>query len=151
MEEWTALSVLPNIELSAPIEGKLAALVPGHDPRVQTLTNAHPNFHKFLSRFADAFGEKFCPSVLILQADAPEAFRGVGAVASFRDAIALSVVPISRSREMVRPRGLSITYSNAFWLYPWMLDKDNDDLIGNTPAMLGVNEVAAFSGQSGHG
>ncbi len=32
-----------------------------------------------------------------------------------------------------------------------MLDKDNDDLIGNTPAMLGVNEVAAFSGQSGHG
>ncbi len=148
VDEWTAGTVLPNVELEGAVEGGLAALVPCDDPRVRVLGKAHPNLQSFLRRFRDAFGKKVWPSVLIVRRDAPASVFTVEALASFRDAIALSVVPHNRARELMHPRGHRILFSNAFWFYPWMLDKFYEDLIASTPAILGVHDVSAFRGQS---
>jgi len=146
--EWTAVSVLPNVELETSIDGNLAALTPCEDARVLSLTNAYLNLREFLARFSDAFGVRLNPSVLLVRSDAPQRFFTVGAIASFRDAIALSVVPYNRAAELVYPRGHRISFSHSFWLYPWMVDRNNEYLIANTPALLALHEVSEFHGQS---
>lgn len=93
MPEWKPVVTLPNVDLEEPIEGGLAALAPAHDRRVSSLARAHPSFRKFLARFTDAFGRKFRPAVLIVPENAPESV--LRAIASFRDAIALAVVPFN--------------------------------------------------------
>lgn len=148
MNEWSATTVLPNVELAAAVEGALAALVSCEDSRVRTLCKAHPNLRTFLRRFKDAFGERAPPTVLIVRKDAPASVFTVEALASFRDAIALSVIPHNRARELIRPYGLRILFSNAFSFYPWMLDKNYEYLIASTPAVLATHDVTAFHGQS---
>lgn len=147
-KEWKTIVVLPNLELQSPIEGGLIALVPFDDQRVHELGKAHPNLRKFLNRFKDAFGEKVYPTVLIVDKSAPKSVLTVEAIASFRDAIAISVVPYNRAHELTSREGMPrIIFSNAFWIYPWMINKDYDDLIANTPSMLAVHEVSKFHGQ----
>lgn len=148
MTSWRAMAVLPNIELETPVEGGLAALVGHEDPRLKAIRRTHPNFHRFLGRFTDAFGVKLRPAVLIQRSDAPDWTRNIDAIASLRDAVAISTVPYSRALEINYARGHRITFANAFWLYPWMLDRDNEHLIANTPGMLALHQVEAFKGQS---
>ena len=147
-EVWVAVAVLPNVAVQEPIDGGLAALVPRGDSRVKALCRAHPNLRRFLAKFTDAFGEKVDPAVLLARADAPRSILSVDALASFRDAVALSVVPLSRAFQISHGVNHGINFSNSFWFYPWMLDRHNDDLIGRTPGFRGVHEVAAFKGQS---
>ncbi len=146
--EWTPVFVLPNIPLEAAIGGAIAALAPANDTRVATLKRAHPSFKRFLNRFADNFGEKFEPSVLILNMTAPPIFRDVTALASFRDLIALSAVTHGRALELRHPRGHRVLFGEAFAIYPWMLDRHYQDVIGSTPAILGMHELSRFKGQS---
>ena len=145
---WTAAIVLPNIALQERIEGNLAALAPHDDARVQALCRARPNLRRFLGKFTDAFGKRLQPAVLLVRSDAPRSIFNVEVLASFRDAIALSVVPRSRAFQITHGINHRTNFSNAFWFYPWMLDRHNEDLIANTPGLLGVHEVAAFKGQS---
>jgi hypothetical protein len=51
--------------------------------------------------------------------------------------MALSVIPYSRAQALVYGNRNRVTFSNSFWLYPWMLDKDYKYLITNTIANLG--------------
>ncbi|MER9473673.1 hypothetical protein [Mesorhizobium sp. M0520] len=146
--DWTPIFVLPNIPLETAIGCDIAALAPAHDRRVGALKRAHPTFRRFLNRFADNFGAKFEPSVLLVHTDAPSVYREVGALASFRDLIALATVTRSRALELRHPRGLRILFGEAFAIYPWMPDRHYEDLIGSTPAILGTHEVARFKGQS---
>lgn len=95
--EWTPVFVLPNIPLEGAIGCDIAALAPAHDRRVATLKRTHPMLRRFLNRFADNFGQKFEPAVLILNTAAPPIFREVATLASFRDLIALSAVTHGRA------------------------------------------------------
>ncbi|MER9592970.1 hypothetical protein NKI94_30115 [Mesorhizobium australicum] len=146
--DWTPVFVLPNIPLEAAIGCDVAALAPAHDPRVTALKRAHPMFRRFLNRFADNFGAKFEPSVLLLDTAAPAVFREIGTLASFRDLIALATVTRGRALELRFPRRHRIVFGEAFAIYPWMLDRHYEDMIGSTPAILGTHEVARFKGQS---
>lgn len=146
--EWTPVFVLPNIPLEAAIGCDIAALAPAHDRRVATLKRTHPMLRRFLNRFADNFGQKFEPAVLILNTAAPPIFRDVSALASFRDLIALSAVTHGRALELRHPRGHRVLFGEAFSIYPWMLDRHYEDVIGSTPAILGTHEVSSFKGQS---
>ncbi|RST86394.1 hypothetical protein EJC49_10420 [Aquibium carbonis] len=146
--DWTPVFVLPNIPLDVAIGCEIAALAPANDPRVAALKRAYPSFRRFLNRFADNFGEKFEPSVLILDAAAPPLFRDVTALASFRDLIALSAVTHGRAQELRHPRGHRVLFGEAFAIYPWMLDRHYEDVIGSTPAILGTHELSRFKGQS---
>ncbi len=146
--EWTPIFVLPNIPLEAQIGCDIAAIAPADDPRVVTLKQEHPSFEDFMNRFSDNFGDSFEPSVLILNSEAPPAFRDVTALASFRDLIALSIVTHSRAMALRHPGGNRPLYGDAFAIYPWMLDRDYEDMIGNTPAILGIHQLSRFRGQS---
>lgn len=135
--DWTPVFVLPNIPLETVIGCEIAALAPANDPRVAALKRAHPSFRRFLNRFVDNFGEKFEPSVLILNTGAPPIFRDVTALASFRDLIALSAVTHGRALELRHRRGHRVLFGEAFAIYPWMLDRHYEDVIGSTPAGSG--------------
>ena len=146
--EWTPVFVLPNIPLEAAVGCDIAALAPAHDRRVATLKHTHPMLRRFLNRFTDNFGQKFEPAVLILNTAAPPIFRDVSALASFRDLIALSAVTHGRALELRHPRGHRVLFGEAFSIYPWMLDRHYEDVIGSTPAILGTHEVSSFKGPS---
>ncbi len=146
--DWTPIFVLPNIPLRSAIGCDIAVLAPAHDGRVTALKRAHPMLRRFLNRFTDNFGAKFEPSVLLVHDAASSVFREVDTLASFRDLIALATVIRSRALELRHPRGLRILFGEAFAIYPWMLDRHYEDLIGSTPAILGTHEVARFKGQS---
>lgn len=147
MDAWTPVGVLPNIELASPIDAGEIALVAGGDERVTVLCAAHPRLASFLGRFSDAFGQEVLPAVMLVRQDAPPSVLTVEALASFRDAVALSVVTSSRALGILYPRGHQISFSNAFGFYPWMLDKDYEHLIASTPAMLALHDVEEFHGQ----
>lgn len=146
--DWTPVFALPNIPLEAAIGCDVAALAPPHDRRVAALKRAHPTLRRFLNRFADNFGQKFEPALLILNTAAPPIFRNVTALASFRDLIALSAVTHGRALELRHPRGHRVLFGEAFAIYPWMLDRHYEDVIGSTPAILGTHELSRFKGQS---
>lgn len=146
--DWTPIFVLPNIPLLVAIGCDFAALAPARDPRVASVKRAHPSFRRFLNRFSDNSGEKFEPAVLIVSADAPPAFRDVAALASFRDLIALSTITFSRALELRQRRGHRVMFGEAFAIYPWMLDRHYEEVIGSTPAILGTDQVGKFKGQS---
>ena len=105
-------------------------------------------FRGFLGRFADNFGEKFEPGVL-LREHAPQCFHESEALAGFRDLIAISVIAYNRARRVLYPQqGLRVLFGEAFALYPWILDEQYERLIGSTSAFLATEEVERFSGQS---
>jgi hypothetical protein len=144
---WEPVAALPNINLEEPIEGGLAALVPAGDSRVSSLARAHPNFSKYLAGFTDAFARKFKPTVLIIPENVPESILATGALASFRDAVALSVVPYNRALEVKYSGGHKILWANTFSIFPWMIDKNYEHIVGNTPALLGMDSTKDFRGQ----
>lgn len=52
------------------------------------------------------------------------------------------------SRHRLRNRRQRISYSNSFWLYPWMLSRDNKNIVASTPAVQDIHMVEQFHGQS---
>lgn len=129
------------------IEGDVVALASAQDLRVQAICAALPNFAGLLSRFTDAFNAPLYPVVLIARDDVLPALTA-DALLSFRDLAAISVIPYSRSLNAVYKTTNRIVYANSFWLYPWMLGKDNKSLTASTPAFNGFHVVEAFHGQS---
>ena len=146
--DWIPIFILPNVQLRCPIEGEIAALTPANDPRVVALSHAHPKLGRFLDRFTDNFGENVEPAVLLRRADTPPRFQEIETLTSFRNLIAISVVPYNQAWELQQPHRGRILFGETFALYPWMLDTRYEGLIGNTPALSGANEFAKFKGQS---
>jgi hypothetical protein len=145
---WDAIFVLPNLNLEAPIDGGAGVLVPGHDPRVRKIIDAHPRFGSFLSRFSDEFGQGVEPAVILRASDASQGFCTTEAIAGFRDVIALSVIPLSWANQLASPHQFRTYYSDAFTFYPWMLDRHFEHLMAQTPAMMGIQDIEEFGGQT---
>ena len=145
---WSSIALLANVELIDAIDTKYAAFVPTGDPRVHNINEAHPNHAAFLNRFTDAFGKPVCPTVLLVSSSAPNNYRSYDAIASFRDILSVSVIPRARARYIQSISSSRIYYSNVFDLYPWMLNKDYDQLVSFTPAMGGFQEIINFNGQA---
>lgn len=148
MSTWLPLFALANIEVRQPIEVDGFALASIHDARVRELAEAHPNFREFLSRFTTEFGQPIVPSVFICRDDAPVTYRTIDAIAGFRDAIAMSVIPQSWAKVLRFGNTMGIKYSDYFAVYPWMLDKNFEHLITSTLNMLGFHQVIELRAQS---
>ncbi len=147
-ETWLPAAILPNISVYEAIDGEVIALVPPTDPRIQTYCVTHSAFTTFLSRFTDAFRVPIDPAVLIVREDALAKIGHFEALASFRDLLALSVIPYGRAMSVVYPNSWRVRYSTSFWLYPWMLAKDGEDIVARTLAMTALHTVHEFHGQS---
>jgi hypothetical protein len=146
--DWKAMAVLPNVRMAVPIEGGLVAVAGHDDQRVQELRQSCKIFDRFIDSFTDAFGRRIEPAVLLVRTGATQELFKVDAIASFRDAVAISAVAYNRAFGLIYRRGHRICFSNSFWIYPWMFDRYNEDMILETPAMLAVDEPDAFRGQS---
>lgn len=147
---WEPIWALPNIDLDEPVESPTFALVPASDPRVERLKREHGSFRTFMSRFQDTHGDRISPTLIIRRTDAPEHFRELDVAASFRDLLVASTVPLARSRTIIDGGNLyRVNYSSFFWVYPWMLDKHNENMTTRTPAMLAASyDIDQFRGHS---
>lgn len=145
---WSPVAILPNLSTRRAVGCDVAAFASCRDPRVQAFCAVQPKFKEFLSRFTDAFRVPLQPIVFIVCDDVRPKLAKSSALVSFRDLIAMCVIPYARSLNLVYRTGYRITYSNSFWLYPWMLDRYNEHLIARTPAFLGFHTVEEFHGQS---
>lgn len=146
---WMPVWAFPNITLDESVEGNRTALVPGSDARVQELVERHPNFRTFMSRFSDTHGEPIEPALIIQHERVPKGFESSDALGSFRDVVVAATVPKATSMSIVHRHvsGL-VPYSNFFWVYPWMIDREYRFMIALTPAITGVHDADALNGQS---
>jgi hypothetical protein len=147
MTGWSPIAILPNLSRGKVIEGEVVALACSQDSRIQGICQALPKFADLLSRFTDAFGVTLDPVVLIARDDVLARLTA-DALLSFRDLVAISIIPYSRSLNTVYRNTDRIVYANSFWIYPWMLGKDNQSLTASTPAFSGMHVVTAFHGQA---
>ena len=147
MPDWIPVAVLPNLYTRRTVEAEIVALAPPSDPRVTAFVSAHPMLGAFLGQFTDTFHVPIEPVVFIARADAISQFNDIqGALLSFRDLAALSVVPYARSKGLVYGGADRVGYANSFWLHPWMVE--NDALVASTPAFSGFHMVEEFHGQA---
>jgi hypothetical protein len=122
-----------------------AVIVSPADERILKLQIEHPRLKVFLSKFSDQFGEEVAPSVLLIHKDAPLSYRTAEAVTGFRDVLSLSVVPYARATRF--PVSSGLTYTNTFQFYPWMIDKNYEEMILVNPAMMHQQLLSEFRGQ----
>ncbi|MGO7661634.1 hypothetical protein ACC697_04050 [Rhizobium ruizarguesonis] len=148
MSEWKVISALPGLNLRSPIEAGVAAIVPSGDARLLDLRSESKNLNKFLGSFTDAFREGVDPSAIIVKKDIAPTLTTAEAIAGLRDAAALSMVIHNRSLDIKYPGQHRAAYSNAFAIYPWMIDNADEHLIALTPAFWGTHLVSKFEGQS---
>jgi hypothetical protein len=152
MPPWIPMFTLPNITMTESIESDGIALVSTADPRLVEICDVHPPFSRYVASFKTEFGRSVAPSFILCHKDAPPSFRTVDALAAFRDAVSMSVVPYSWARALRYhgPFG-GIFYSNWFHIYPWSLDKNYQHLMTMTLATNAIDEVGRLKGQSSPG
>jgi hypothetical protein len=151
MLNWIPVFTLPNVLVKEPIEVEYVALVSPDDPRCKQIGKTNKNFLKFLRSFTDSFKRKVIPSVVIMREDAPKWVMSMEAMGSFRDAISISAVVHNRANSILYSNARSYQYSTFFDFYAWNLSKDFNLLVTNNPAMLGMDTIAEFRGQSAAG
>jgi len=152
MADWIPMFTLPNITLTEPIETEGVALVSTGDERIAEIISEHPAFQTYIQSFKTEFDRSLAPSFVLVHNDAPQAFRGVEALAAFRDILSVSTIPLSwaKSLRFGHP-AMGIHYSNWFSIYPWMLGKNSELLVSVTMATNGVDDVKRLRGQSSAG
>jgi hypothetical protein len=133
--------------MKEPIDGEGVSLASFRDPRVEAIRVEFPMFAEWVTRFTNAFGVALEPVVLIVRKDMTKRLNA-DALLSFRDLVAMSVVPLSRSLNTVYSTTNRIVYADSFWIYPWTLSADLQHLIAMTPAFTGFHSVDHFHGQS---
>jgi hypothetical protein len=148
MPNWIPVFILPNVLVKDPIEVEYVALVSPDDPRCREIGKTNKNFLKFLRSFTDAFKRKIIPSLVLLREDAPQWVKSYEAVGGFRDAISISAVVHNRTNSILYDNARSNQYSTFFEFYAWNLSKDFNLLVTNNPALLGMDMIGDFKGQS---
>jgi hypothetical protein len=148
MPDWLPMFAVPAIEVRTAVEVDGFALASLHDSRIPYLVATYPSFKEFLSRFTTEFGDPLVPSIFICRDDAPISYRGIDAIAGFRDALAMCVIPQSWARVLRYHNNMGIKYSDYFAVYPWMIEKDyGTNLITQTLNLLGFHTVQRLQGQ----
>jgi hypothetical protein len=64
------------------------------------------------------------------------------------DILSSSVVPYARTTRLRFDRANGLAFTNTFQFYPWMLDKQFEDMILINPAQVHANLLDEFKGQS---
>lgn len=102
-----------------------------------------------MRRFKDVHGERIHPALILRRANAPRRLESGQAAISFRYILVACTVPMAWSKNLIyanyrnRP-----SFSNYFRVYPWMIDRNFDHAIANTPTTLAIHEASAINGQS---
>jgi hypothetical protein len=141
MPTWIPMFALPNIKVEETIEVDGMAMATIADQRLGELAALHPSFAYYLDTFCTEFGRQTCPSIIIRRDDTTELYRSVDALAGFRDAIALSVLPYVWSDFLRYGHAPEIGYSDSFSIYPWMLDKNYEFVVMRSVGQIALEEA----------
>jgi hypothetical protein len=145
---WWPMFASPNVHTTFPIEADGFGLVPPDDFRIQAIAREQRRFGSFMNKFKTEFGDPVQPSTIIWRRDKPGTYRTISAISGFRDLISMSVIPIAWARSHRWGRSMGAMYSDAFAVYPWMVDNRGEGLITSTPNMRGYHEVKRLHGQT---
>lgn len=146
---WSPIWVLPNISLDEAVESEFFALVPFGDERVATLTRQHAQFRKFMNGFVDTFRTRVEPALILRRDDVPEGLMKGEAATSFRDLLVASMIPYAQSRNLIYDNIQNrVSFSTFFWVYPWMIDRNYEHIIANTPTIRAMHTAERFRGQT---
>lgn len=141
------LLVLPNIQVRSPIKSRSATLLSAADSSLICELENTPTLKRFLGNFRNVAGRRVVPSVFAPNEDG-HPLRSAVAIASFRDAVALAVVPLHRASLIEQPNSAQLAWSDYFSIYPWMIDKNDQYVIGTTPALFGLELADEFRPQT---
>lgn len=148
MTDWIPMFAMPNITMMESIESDSVVLTSISDHRVQAVAEEYPSFATYYRSFKDEFGKAVAPAFIICHKDTPPKYRTAEALASFRDLISISIIPINWARAIRYKRQFGIFFADSFSVYPWMLDRNYELLITSTVAQLGTHDVNRLHGQS---
>lgn len=147
---WVPFWAFPNLSVDEAINGTFVALVPIGDERVRQAVERRVGLLPFLEAFRDEFGNHIDPSLMMFREDAPERVRCVPALASFRDAVCMSTLPLSHARSLKWGRPMGVQFSDAFQPYPWVLRDHNpsdEHIVAWTSAVRGLHNVNGMRAQ----
>jgi hypothetical protein len=147
MADWVPMFALPNVRLSEPTEIEHLAIVHAADPRVQALALRSANFTHYLTNFKNEFDVDYEPSLIIWNDAGPQEYRDTEALAAFRDALALSVVPGKVASTLDRDSRDKLRYTNWFNIYPWMTGSDDKYVVMRNSAVMGLHETTQLKPQ----
>ena len=145
---WVPLFVMPNLRVKEPVSLRQAAIVSPDDDRVRAYGRQYPQFRRFISKFRGPFGARCEPGIFLMQTRIRKSFRSIEAMSSFRDLVAISVIPLQRAKAMTHDGSFYTQYSDYFDFYPWTYNDRNGHLVCSSPALVGLDEVRSFRGQS---
>ena len=148
MTGWTPQAVLANIAVDTTIEAAFAAFAPPTDARVKAASATDPIYGDFLGRFTNPFGERIRPTILMVKSSELRNYGRGAAMASIRDILSICIVPRARAHRILNKVGSCVFYSKSFEFYPWMVSRDNKQLVAGTPGLIGGRDVAEFAGQT---
>lgn len=147
---WRALAVLPNFEVrgTTAIEAGHVAFASQDDQRVHELID-HSIVHRiFLNRFKSAFGDRKSPTILLANPQAKGDYQTVEAMASIRDTLSGSVVPLARALWVTGGQlSAPLCFSRVFDFYPWKVDQEAKGLVMLTPSVGALDDIDNFQGQ----
>jgi hypothetical protein len=78
----------------------------------------------------------------------PEGYKSTEALAGFRDALALSVVPYVQARILAHESQFKVRFTNWFSIYPWMIDKNYQYVVMRSSAVMGLHETKLLDAQT---
>jgi hypothetical protein len=146
---WWPMFALPNVHVTFPIEVDGFAMAAPDDFRIKAIAKKQPRFGSFMKKFKTEFGVPVQPSTIIWRKDKPDTYRSISAISGFRDLVSMSVIPLSWAKShRFGHYGQGPMYSDAFAVYPWMVDNKGEGLITRTQTMFGYHEVKRLHGQT---
>lgn len=141
MESWNLLGLLPFLRVSEPIHSRIASLVSPDDWRLEATYRAHPGLRRQFAAFAHRSGKWNAPGLIVVRETAPAAAFSRPAIESFRDLVALSVVPQGCAYAMLESQWRMADDAAAFALYPWSPDPAFRHIAGAVPPMLALKRI----------
>jgi hypothetical protein len=141
-QKWKYLALLSNVAVSEPVGNELVALVPPDDKRIV----GEVGLSTFTSHFSDQFGRRISPSLIIARNDARMTLESL---AAFRNCVAISAIAEAWARFLAYGAQLeALKFSDYFSIYPHQLGRDGRSVIVGSPALLGLDELDEFDGQT---
>ncbi len=146
--DWSLIYIMPNLNLSKPIESDYISIVPYTDARIQDIIIKNSIAAKLLENFRTISGKKIKPSALILRNDAHSSVKNENAIKDFRNTLAISSLVSGCAKAINNKNALEPTFSDHFDFYPVTLNKRGNGFIILTPSLWSIwSKVDKFNGK----
>ncbi len=147
MTTFKYVMTIPSVDIKGFVAINDLVLIGSEDKRYGQLQAENPVMAKYLAAFRTAGGTQVHPSIVIRDASLPKV--DTRRLCSFRNAIAVSSVLYSRTKQYRANTPVGVYCTDLFDFYPISVSSDGKDLIGQTPyEVAGWMEVDGFAGST---